>query len=93
VLVVKRTDGYLLGLLRFHHRGSSGVLIHGRSLLINPASHFERGNVLDREVVNLFMNHMLIHELVQLVKIVKGHHGVAMVFGMIVGVPQENTNE
>lgn len=39
------------------------------------------------------MNNMLIHEFIDLVQVEKGDHGVTVMLGVKVGVPEQNTNE
>ena len=86
---------------KFHQkrRGPQGlfglglVSLHVSGLGINPATGHNRGNVLRRKVILFAVNDMFLHELVQLVKVEEGNHWVTMVFGMKVGVPQQDASD
>lgn len=66
---------------------------HVASLGINPTTWNKGGNVLCREVILFTIDHVFLHEFVQLVKVVKRDHRVQVMFGMKVGIPQEDTDE
>ena len=63
---------------------------HVASLGVNPASRDDGRNVLRRKVVLLAVDDVIFHELVQLVKVKEGDHGVKVVLGVKVGVPKKN---
>ena len=66
---------------------------HVASLGVNPASRDDGRNVLRRKVVLLAVDDVIFHELVQLVKVKEGDHGVKMVLGVKVGVPKKNASD
>ena len=71
-----------------------GRSLDGRSrlLLVNPTAWTHVGPVLRREVLVLVVNSVIIHELMKLGKVEEGNHRVAVVLHVVVGVPQELTN-
>lgn len=71
----------------------SAILFHVGSLLIDPSSRFEGGPVLDGEVVVFIMYDMVVHEFVQLVKVVERYHGVAVMLGVEVGIPEQDSDQ
>mmetsp|Transcript_13744 Transcript_13744/g.26328 ORF Transcript_13744/g.26328 Transcript_13744/m.26328 type:complete len:393 (-) Transcript_13744:106-1284(-) len=44
-------------------------------------------------MVLLAVNDMFLHELVQLVEVIEGHHWIAMMFGVKISVPKKNTSD
>jgi len=62
-------------------------------LLVNPAAGLERCQVLSGEVIVLVVLAIGVHDFVDLVKVEKWDHGVAVVLGMVVGIPQECPNK
>ena len=61
-------------------------------LLINPSSRTNVGPVLRSKVLVLIVNSVIIHEFVKLGKVKERDHRVAMVLHVVVGIPQELTN-
>jgi hypothetical protein len=55
--------------------------------------HSSRIPVLDGEIIEFVVNDVVVHEFVELVKVVKGDHGVGVVLRVVVGIPQENANQ
>jgi len=66
---------------------------HVTSLHVDPTTRDNRRNVLQRKVVLLAVDDMFLHELVQLVKVKEGHHGVAVMLGVEVRIPEKNTSD
>ena len=69
------------------------VRFHIGHLLVNPTSAFECGPILRSEMISLVMDDMLIHKIIQFVEIEEWNHRVAMVFGMKVGIPEQNSDQ
>lgn len=66
----------------------SAVGGHIGTLSVDPTTRHECGPVLKSEMVVLVVENVLVHQFTELVKIVKGYHGVTMVLGVEVGIPQ-----
>jgi hypothetical protein len=64
-------------------------------LRVDPATNFEGIPVLDGEMIEFVVSDMIVDEFVELVKVVVGSHGVAVVLRVVVGtIPQrENANQ
>lgn len=71
----------------------SSVLFHTGSLLINPAAWLEGCPVGSSEVVSFIVDDMFVHELVQLVKVEEGDHWVAVMLGVEVGIPEQDSHQ
>ena len=66
---------------------------HVGSLLVNPTSLLHTVPVLDCKVIDFAMENMPLHQLVHFMKVEEGNHWIAVVFRMVVGVPQEKSNQ
>ncbi len=66
---------------------------HVGCLRINPSTTLQGIPVLDGEMIEFVVNDVVVHEFVELVKVVKGDHGVGVVLRVVVGIPQENANQ
>lgn len=60
------------------------------TLLINPAIGLYGLPVLSSEVIAFTMNDMVLHQCMDLVQVEEGNHRVAVVLGMVVGIPKES---
>jgi hypothetical protein len=61
-------------------------------LLINPSSRTDVGPVLRSEILVLIVNSVVVHQFVKLGEVKERDHWVAMMFHVVVGIPQELTN-
>ena len=76
----KRCDSQKSKALPFSLFGLSLLVCrHFTGLSIDPAARDDGSKVLRREVVLFAVDDVFLHELVQLVKIEKGNHGVSVV--------------
>lgn len=78
----------VLSLTLLHFLLLSAVGGHVGTLSVDPTTRHECGPVLKSEMVVLVVENVLVHQFTELVKIVKGDHGVTMVLGVEVGIPQ-----
>jgi len=67
--------------------------VHVGCLRVDPATTFQGIPVLDGEMIEFVVNDMIVHEFVELVKVVEWNHRVAVVLRVKVGIPQENANQ
>jgi hypothetical protein len=44
-------------------------------------------------MIEFVVSAMVVQEFVELVKVAKGDHGVAVILSVVVGIPQENANQ
>lgn len=86
--MVKRASviGDLLGL------GANGGFVD-LALLVNPTTGLEACPVLTGEVSALIVDNMVVHQSVDLVKVEEWDHGVAVVLGVVVGIPEQCSDE
>jgi citrate lyase gamma subunit len=63
------------------------------ALLVNPAVGLDGMPVLSSKVGELAVDDMAIHEGMELVKVEEGNHGVAVVLGVEVGVPEDGADQ
>lgn len=70
-----------------------GDTVHTLVLLVDPSSRFERSPVLSGEMVTFVVEHVRVHEFVDTAQVEKWDHGVAVMLGVVVGVPQERPDD
>ena len=75
--------------------GANSFLSHELffALLVDPAVGFYAMPVLSSKIGEFAVDDMAIHEGMELVKVEEGDHGVAVMLGMEVGVPENGTDE
>ena len=66
---------------------------HIACLSVNPATWENRCDVLCREMVLLAVNDVFLHQLVQLVKVEKGNHGIRVMLSVEISIPKKDTGD